>query len=91
MKIWTRASIYQHENINYSLTKLLQLPGNYLPQVIIVLKISVINPFMANVPVLYTLKTPENLWFSGVFREYKMEILARIGLTDFMPLVFWSF
>ena len=25
------------------------------------------NPFLANVPILYLLKTPENLWFSGVF------------------------
>ena len=23
------------------------------------------NPFLANVPILYPLKTPENLWFSG--------------------------
>ena len=29
---------------------------------------------------LYPLKTPENLWFSGVFRGYKMGILARNGL-----------
>ena len=27
-----------------------------------------INPFLANVPILFPLKTPENLWFSGVFR-----------------------
>ena len=32
------------------------------------------NPFMANVPILYPLKTPENLWFSGVFRGYNMGI-----------------
>ena len=36
-----------------------------------------INPFLANFPILYPLKTPENLWFSGVFREYKMGTLAR--------------
>ena len=40
----------------------------------------VLNPFLANVPILYHLKTPENLWFSGVFREYKMRTLARNGL-----------
>ena len=35
-----------------------------------------INPFLGAVPILY-LKTPEKLWFSGVFRGYKMLILAR--------------
>ena len=34
---------------------------------------------MANVPILYPLKTPENLWFSGVFRGYKIETLAKNG------------
>ena len=38
------------------------------------------NPFLANVPISYSLKTPGNLWFSSVFREYKMGTLARIGL-----------
>ena len=41
-----------------------------------------INPFLANVPILYHLKTPENLWFSGVFRGYKMGTLARNGLKE---------
>ena len=31
-----------------------------------------LNPFLVNVYILYPLKTPENLWFSGVFRGYKM-------------------
>ena len=39
------------------------------------------NPFLVNVPILYPLKTPENLWFSGVFRGYKMGTLERNGLT----------
>ena len=38
------------------------------------------NTFLANVPVLYPLKTPENLCFPGIFREYKMGTLARNGL-----------
>ena len=38
------------------------------------------NPYLASVPILYPLKTPENLWFSGVFRGYKMGTLARNGL-----------
>ena len=32
-----------------------------------------INPFQANVPILYPLKSPENLWFSGVFKGIKWE------------------
>ena len=40
------------------------------------------NPFLANVPILYPLETPENLWFSGVFRGYKMETLAKNGLIQ---------
>ena len=36
--------------------------------------------FLANVSILYILKTTENLWFSGIFREYTMRILARFGL-----------
>ena len=27
----------------------------------------IIKPFLANVSILYPLKTPENLWFSEVF------------------------
>ena len=41
----------------------------------------VLNPFLANVPVLYPQKTLENLWFFGVFRGYKMGTLARNGLS----------
>ena len=37
------------------------------------------NPFLANVPILYPLKTPQNQGFSGVFRGYKMGTLARNG------------
>ena len=40
-------------------------------------RIRLFNPFLVNVPILYPLKTPENLWFSGVFREYKIGTLAR--------------
>ena len=35
-----------------------------------------VDPFLANVPILNPLKTPENLWFSGVFMGFKMDILA---------------
>ena len=37
-------------------------------------------PFVTNVPILYPLKTPENLSFSGAFRGCKMRTLARNGL-----------
>ena len=41
-----------------------------------------LNPFQANVPILYPLKKPENQRFSGVFRGYnKMGTLAWNGLT----------
>ena len=41
---------------------------------------TIINPFMANVPITCPLKTPENLSFSGVFRGYIMGTMARNGL-----------
>ena len=44
------------------------------------------NLFLANVPILYPLKTPKNLWFFGVFRGYKMRALARIWLTRFYQI-----
>ena len=34
-------------------------------------QISTIKPFKSNVAFLYPLKTPENLWFSDVFRGYR--------------------
>ena len=34
-------------------------------------------PILASVSILYPMKTPEILWFSGVFRGYKMGILTR--------------
>ena len=37
------------------------------------------DPFMANIAILYPLKTPENQRFSGVFRRYKMGKLAKMG------------
>ena len=47
-------------------------------------KILLINPFQANVPILYPLKTPENQRLSGVFRGYKIETLARNGLKKIL-------
>ena len=43
----------------------------------------VLKPCLANVPILYPLKIPENLWFSGVFKGY-MGTLARNGLIRHM-------
>ena len=39
-----------------------------------------LNPLLANVPILYPLKILENRWFSGVFRGYKMGVLASYDL-----------
>ena len=39
------------------------------------------NSFLANVPILYPVKTPRNLYFSGVFRRYKVETLVRNDLS----------
>ena len=39
-----------------------------------------INPFLANVPILYPLKTPESQRYSDVSRGYKMGTLVRNGL-----------
>ena len=41
-----------------------------------------VNSFAVDVPFLYFPKTLEKLWFSGVFRGYKMGILAANGLND---------
>ena len=56
-----------------------------------------VNPFLANIPILYSLKTLEKQRFSGVFREYKMGTLAKKrvhmldivqkNLTHFSPIV----
>ena len=41
-----------------------------------------VSPLLANVPILYPLKTLENLWFSGSFRGYEIGTLARNGLRQ---------
>ena len=51
---------------------------------------NLINPFLANVPILYPLKIPEKLWFSGVFWGYKMGTLARNRLPDLARLITFS-
>ena len=40
-----------------------------------------INLFLTNVPTLHPLKTTKNLWFSDVFRGYKMGTLATNELS----------
>ena len=39
----------------------------------------IFNPFLANVLILYTLKTPENPWFSVVFRGIRWKHLQKMG------------
>ena len=43
-----------------------------------------LNPFLASVPILHPLKTPENQRFSGDFRVYKMGTLARNVLISYI-------
>ena len=42
------------------------------------------DPFLAKVPILYPLETPENQKASSVSRGYKMGIMARKGLIKFI-------
>ena len=48
-----------------------------------------LNRFLVNVPILYSLKTPENFRLSGVSRGYKMETLTRNGLSLFLLILFY--
>ena len=41
-----------------------------------------ITPFLANDPISFSLKTPENQWFLGVLRGHKIRTLARYGLGN---------
>ena len=41
-----------------------------------------LNPFLTNISILYPLKIPEKLWFSGVFRVYNMGTMAKNGLIE---------
>ena len=50
----------------------------------------VINPFLVNIHIIYPLKTPKNLWFSGVFRRYKMRALTRNKLKVLVQGIFVS-
>ena len=43
--------------------------------------IIMVNPFSTNIPLLYLLKTSENLRFSNVVRRYRSEILVENGLN----------
>ena len=43
------------------------------------------NLFVASVSILYPWKYQKTSFYSGVFKGYKMGILARNGLTYFVP------
>ena len=47
-----------------------------------------INPYSTNVPLLYLLKTLENLRFSDVFRGYRSETLVENRLNWYISLLF---
>ena len=46
----------------------------------------IFNAFLANVPILYSLKIAEIQRFPGIFREYKMGTLVGNGLIFFVLL-----
>ena len=43
--------------------------------------------FLANVPISYSLKTPENQMFFGVFKGHKMGTLLKNGLNTLVTLL----
>ena len=47
-------------------------------------KLDIFNPLSTNVPLLFPLKTSENLWFSDVFRRCRSGTLAESGLRMFV-------
>ena len=50
-------------------------------------QISSINPYLAHVAILSPLKTVQNLWFSEVFKGYKLGPLARNGLMTVIKAI----
>ena len=40
------------------------------------------NSFLSDVSIFYPLKISENLWSSGVFREYKNENISQIWVEE---------
>ena len=51
----------------------------------------VLTNFLANVPILHPLRTPENLCFSGIFRGYKREHWPEIGYKTNLFLVAFAY
>ena len=49
-----------------------------------------LNPFMANVPILYPLKHQKAFGFLGVFWRYEMGALARNGFKKSVLPVNWG-
>ena len=49
------------------------------------------NSFLANVPILYSLETPEKQRFFCVFKGYKKGTLARYGLKKITKVPFRYF
>ena len=46
-----------------------------------------LNPFSSNVPLLYQLKTSENLRYSDIFKRYRSGTLVENGLSMFREVV----
>ena len=54
--------------------------NKFVTSVMLFAKFFHVNPFSTNVPLLYSLKTSENLRFSDVFRGYRSGTLVENGL-----------
>ena len=50
------------------------------------LNIDMVQPFLANIPILNSLKTSEILWSFGVYSGYKMGIVTSNGLMKIHPI-----
>ena len=84
-KIWKQISL--REPVGDCFWKMSNSYEMYLPNLVVlsllwrsfskIQKQPVINLFLPNISILYSLKTPEKLWFSGVLRGYKMVMLAK--------------
>ena len=49
----------------------------------------IFNQFLANILILYPIKTPENIWFSDIFKGY--ETWTRDGLTFDLNTKLWLY
>ena len=92
LRIWTLFTQWRQQRFMMTCRGFVVSNGNYkqishiVPSLFILYVSSwedypLINLLLSNVSILHPLKTPRNLWFSGVLRGYKMGMSARNGLN----------